>query len=572
MEKLACAACGSSYITVEKNILICQSCDSKFIREPKKTDSQSQDSTIRENTVTEGFFPFAFDEAECEKAFRKWLVSDKWAPDDILLNAELTDLKRAYIPAYFFNVEYIANWKGSIGHDRTETNDDGNGNITYNTVTDWSLRDGAVNGVGTVGVIANSKKRNSGLPLELSRKTGWTPLDKFNESDRGQLLPMDINREKAFSEAQANLNVQAEATIAQNLSADRYKDMQIDLSIKRYDLEKLYFPFYMVTYTYDGVTYTVALDGRNWASGFAADRPVCEDLKKAASAYLKIAWIPVIPMAIVTVLFLFFETVGSRLTDIILGEIAIASMITFPIILIVGFIARGRFKKNAQAYRIAVKQELNSEHVNFDQLRLLEEKRAKQRKGTKWVRLLLIMLTLLSITSIATVNSMSVPYVQTRLSDALDDAPWAARTNFITGTSQHNKEARDEIGARLYAEFGSDLYDVDLRQGAFQSLIVQVNFEQEAVIDNFEEVVRFTREQVLEFVDNSVYSLSSLHIALLDEKGERQWEVEFRLRQRECQLTRFYVVNGEIQHDTWLQKIGIDEILETLRTMSETKS
>ncbi|MCL2588890.1 MAG: hypothetical protein FWD84_05720, partial [Oscillospiraceae bacterium] len=494
MEKLTCASCGSAYLKMEGNTLVCQSCDSRFIREPEKTrDTQGQGAPIRENTFAEGISPFAFDEAECEKALQKWLISDDWAPDDILLQAKLTDVKRVYVPAYFFQIEYAANWSGTIGHNRVEsyTNEDGSSTGTR-TVTDWSVQQGVTNGIGIVGDIATLDERITTLPISLGREKGWTPLDQFHESDYSERLPFDTDQAEALSNAVKNLSAQAEHAILQDVSADMHQNLEFELSSKRYDVEKLYFPFYLATYTYGGNSYTVALDGRNWGMGFAADRPKCGNLKKAANSFLKIAWIPVIPVTIIGILFLIFDQVASRLVDAILGEIAIASLITFPIALIIGFIARGRFKKNTQAYQESVKQALNSEHADFDQLRTLERNRMKQRKRTKWVRLLLAALTLVMILAIATFNSLSQPHVLRELEAAQGAArdeqiAWAGEVPFTGTTGRGNAELRDEIGEILYAAYGADLHHVFVRLG--NRMNVWVGFEGSFSIDGFQEAV-----------------------------------------------------------------------------------
>lgn len=405
MEKLTCASCGSAYVTTEGMMLVCQSCDSRFTREqPKPADSSNAPNSARENTTVDGFFSFDFEEREVEKVFQKWLISDDLPPDDILLNAKITQVRPVLVPAHFFQAEYTANWKGSVGYNRIERFTDREGNSATRTVTDWSMQNGTVTGIGEAGRMANAETDNSGITI--AKVSGWKPLADLTASDRSRLLPVDIDQARALSDSNATFKLQAEAEVIRNIQADRHRGLQIELSVNRYDAQLIYFPFYMVTYTYNGMNYTVALDGRNRGVGFAGgQRPKCADLKKAGNRYPKIAWIPAIPILAMLIVVGLLDIRMQPLADIIWREITWGAIYTLPVMLIVGFVARSRFRKNIQSYQLAMKQALNNESMDFDSIRTLERRRTKQRKGTKWVQLLLVLLTLGAMLGIAAYNA-----------------------------------------------------------------------------------------------------------------------------------------------------------------------
>ena len=111
MEKLNCKACGSNYIRVQGNVLVCESCDSRFERtapQPERS-GQAEAPPPRETIVKEGFYPFTVEEAACEKALRKWFVAGDDMPEDLVLYAKITSLRPVFVPAYFFHVDYSAN-------------------------------------------------------------------------------------------------------------------------------------------------------------------------------------------------------------------------------------------------------------------------------------------------------------------------------------------------------------------------------------------------------------------------------------------------------------------------------
>jgi len=599
MKQLICTACGSPYITIEGNMLICQSCDSRFVREPAREPERptspppTKGDPIRENTVREGFFPFAHNEAETRKSFHKWLIMDDWAPDDILLSAQLTSLEAIYVPAYFFDVEYSASWRASVGYDRSESSTDANGNVTWTTVTDWHLQNGTTNGIAIVGEIASKDSRLGALHIE--KAPGWIPLDQF-QGDRNQLLPFNVDQLAALSAAMPNIKTQASATIAGTLPGDRYSDLQFDLSVGRHDLEKLYFPFYLATYIYGGQTYTVILDGRNEGVGFAESRPKCEDLKKAGNGYLKLIWIPVIP-SLLAILFVGlpdvfgFDTLRSlpRLADFIISALIIASLITVPIALIVGFVARWLFKVNGHGYRTAVKQVINNDPVDLDQLCALEKNRTRQRQRTKWMQCLWALFLLLTIFAIAAFSLSASPYIQRRLEEwgtitteydtgeaadtytAEEILPWVTDDEiiFLLGTLIVT-EVRDEIGTRLYELYGDHLHSVNVRTiRPGEDLQISVGFRPALGTNRFQEAVINARDIIETVVIADGHDVFEFYVILLDETDNRVWQAWIR---RLAHTRLVYFIGGDETQRVQSAPITPEQIQETLYAMQEAES
>lgn len=59
--------------------------------------------------------PFAIDHAEAEGRLRAWLGSSFWHPDDLRSSAQLTELRRVFVPFWVFNTHVTTHWTADIG-------------------------------------------------------------------------------------------------------------------------------------------------------------------------------------------------------------------------------------------------------------------------------------------------------------------------------------------------------------------------------------------------------------------------------------------------------------------------
>jgi|GEM_PF-4884788 len=110
--------------------------------------------------------------------------------------------------------------------------------------------------------------------------------------------------------------------------------------------------------------------------------------------------------------------------------------------------------------------------------------------------------------------------------------PWA-RTPAVRAlgtTGHHQMRQRNRIGEPLYAEFGNDLYSVEVRLRSDTQITVTIEFRSSLSLERFHEAVAASIDATLEVVNPRRHTIASdpsgsftFRVHLLDEDLTRHW-------------------------------------------------
>lgn len=282
MKSLVCENCGSTDLTIKENIAICNACNSKMV-------IGDDDYNLKSD---EFVYEFLVDDSKFNDYFKKWLVSDAYAPNDILIKSEMGSLEKCLIPIYHFTGEYSTNYTVTIGYNRTEKYQEYD-NISHKyvdkerKVTDWSPFSGRSDGTFNEVIVASSKiDEKFAMHINQSivfKGSDAIPINEYSENEK--MLPYDIDKNTTLKKAESIFVDEAVSKITGSLPGDTFKDFSEDTRYS-YNTGKLYYPIYYGQYTYDGNSYTFIADGRN-EQNIYGDRPIENGIVDNISAKYK---------------------------------------------------------------------------------------------------------------------------------------------------------------------------------------------------------------------------------------------------------------------------------------------
>ena len=298
MDKISCKMCGSNDLTAKGNLIICNSCGSKFVDDGNSKAALQQD--IDHSLHADLIFDFIITEKAMSNIFYQWLISGAYTPDDILQKFKHLQLKKVFLPTYLFNGSYLMNWSASSGYNYEEKYQEwDNYRKEYvtkkRTLTDWRPSSGSVQDNFSEMIVANSTVASNlanfiGASATFLGKDG-TPFDCFDTTNC-TLLPYMNDENKAFDVAKLNLDKKISAQIIGQIPGDTYKDLNWNGQTSHRTC-KVYYPAYLGSFEYSGKTFSYIIDGRNEKNIFG-EKPIEENrVQEAKQSFIPLqisAW------------------------------------------------------------------------------------------------------------------------------------------------------------------------------------------------------------------------------------------------------------------------------------------
>ncbi len=122
--QIQCPSClGRLEVDWDSGKAVCQYCLNELLIKPElqKTEQKKPDATLKDlahiqGSVKEGFYPFAYDEKGCLQALKKQLAWQDTISESVFFELEIVQLKRVFIPLYYFQIDYEAQVRGAYVH------------------------------------------------------------------------------------------------------------------------------------------------------------------------------------------------------------------------------------------------------------------------------------------------------------------------------------------------------------------------------------------------------------------------------------------------------------------------
>ena len=345
MEKISCKMCGSSDLTVKGDLIVCNSCGTKFSDDNNTKSALKED--INPTLYADLIFDFTVAEKQCSNILYQWLISGAYVPDDILQKSKLLSLKKVFLPTYLFNGSYSMNWTASSGYNYTEKYQEWdkykNEYVTKKrTLTDWRPSSGTVQDNFCEMIVSNSKVPSNlaafiGARATFSGKDG-TPFDYFDTTNC-TLLPYTKDEDAAFDVAKKNVDKQISSQVNNQVPGDTYKDVNWSGQTSHRTC-KVYYPAYLGSFEYDGKTYSYIIDGRN-AKNIFGNKPV--EKEKIDNA--KKSFIPLKITAILTPILTFIVMMNTEDAFMLLS--LLVGLIGIILSIILYFVGKRRMNNQA---------------------------------------------------------------------------------------------------------------------------------------------------------------------------------------------------------------------------------
>ncbi|MCO5495221.1 hypothetical protein [Enterococcus innesii] len=298
--QIQCPSClGRLEVDWDSGKAVCQYCLNELLIKPElqKTEQKKPDATLKDlahiqGSVKEGFYPFAYDEKGCLQALKKQLAWQDTISESVFFELELVQLKRVFIPLYYFQIDYEAQVRGAYVHQEQQR---GQGRISASI----HLHSSGNTTVFSEVFPTDAQKEadysiNGKLPLHIKKGAAYcTEMQQFSAHNQDvQVLPFDISRETAL--ADPHLLEAFEAGARDYLiGTESPSELQLTLFPKHCDTEKLYFPYYIGEFKYGNQTYSFVADGTDAERLFPTQLPECEQLvqvKKSFSRTSSVLW------------------------------------------------------------------------------------------------------------------------------------------------------------------------------------------------------------------------------------------------------------------------------------------
>ncbi|MDR1165899.1 MAG: hypothetical protein LBO66_08555 [Deltaproteobacteria bacterium] len=264
--QVQCQACGATIAVVPGvSTYVCEYCGSEVnLFQPTVAEiiPLEPEKIICFNVDKNKFHAFLLDK----------IVSDPFAPDDILESGTLEEEKLKFVPCYFFQGQFRAHWTASFGYDRQVretvyvTRVEGNRRRSvpethYRTVTDWRPASGVAAGVALVHAYAGPP-----LPTQIQDMLNAIPSDASVRYAKGyaagfSLDPFALKQAEVESLILKQARAVARREVQSHAQGDRQRDWRFNETWEKTEYAPGLLPLCAATFKYGETLY------RFWASG-----------------------------------------------------------------------------------------------------------------------------------------------------------------------------------------------------------------------------------------------------------------------------------------------------------------
>lgn len=245
----ACQGCGArTTINYDAPTLTCAFCGAKDV------NPEAQKTRLIEPA---GVLPFQLGRAKATEAYRQWIGSRWFAPNDLTRGAVLDNLHGLYVPFWTFDAQAHSEWSGEAGR-RYKT-----GNQTR---VDWTRRSGTRDHFYDDHLQMASRQLT-----RQQRDVGEVASYKLDETvdyDPRVLLGWEaevysIDLKECATAAEHELREREADACRRELGGDEQRNFRVDTTLNNQTFKHLLLPLWICAYVYNGQLYRVLINGQN---------------------------------------------------------------------------------------------------------------------------------------------------------------------------------------------------------------------------------------------------------------------------------------------------------------------
>jgi LSD1 subclass zinc finger protein len=298
---LTCSGCGDTLVYEPgQKALKCESCGTVNNIDPDDEDVAA--------ITAQYIIPLSVDKAQLRSATHEYMNSGDYTPDDILDYSEIVLEKLSYLPAYWVQGSFTADWEAEFGKDekvliRTETrtvNGRSQRVPVYRNEIDWDKDSGEVDGEFSVAAYAGNGKY---LPYVVSGVENTLDQGTIKEYSSSFTAGCDVEvftrtRNDVGGSLDDKINAVVRRRVKSKAKKDHQRNWKWETTLKNVRNSTIFLPLAQSVFTYKGSEYSVWLDG---VTGNRIDAtPLPKDTKRYNDIHLGY-----IPFIVASLLFIF---------------------------------------------------------------------------------------------------------------------------------------------------------------------------------------------------------------------------------------------------------------------------
>ncbi len=253
---------------LERKTVRCQSCGAISVFDPKHVAQNcsfcGSPSLIAQDDIKapirpSSLLPFEVAEAKVRDALRVWYGSHWFAPNALGQKALTDTVRGLYLPYWTFDAQVHSNWHAESGDYYYEEDSKGN----RQQRTRWYYTSGALDHAFDDQLVPASHGVHPGLLYKLEP---FPTTEKLVPYDPGYLSGWIVEQYQVDLKAAAQTGHQLmERTMynlcSQRVPGDTHRNLQVTSDFSAQTYKHVLLPIWLLTYTYAGKTYQVAVNG-----------------------------------------------------------------------------------------------------------------------------------------------------------------------------------------------------------------------------------------------------------------------------------------------------------------------
>lgn len=263
--ELSCTNCGASILLAAEALThVCPFCGSSSV---------NQHAFLQDKLRPRYLIPFNVEVEKAKASIMEWLGSSWMTPGDLQKRAGLDNLIGTFLPYWTFTATCSSTWKAEVGHDRTESYTDSNGNRHSRTVTDWRWESGYVNLPIRDLLVSGTSKLNARLLDEVDQFS-MTGLVEYETSYLAgyNAQTFDVGRDVAWTKGRELMREMTKSACYGQASTSKVRNFSMTLDYSDESWRYVLLPVYLSSYSYDSESFSLMVNGQT--ALISGQRPV----------------------------------------------------------------------------------------------------------------------------------------------------------------------------------------------------------------------------------------------------------------------------------------------------------
>lgn len=275
---------GAEGFGVDRRELSCQGCGAVLALEEGAMAAScpfcaSSQVSVREHATITGLrptalLPFSIQADAARRKASGWLGQGWFHPDDLGRIARVDAFLGVYVPFWTFSAHLGSTWEAEVGHERTVTRRNRDGEVETETVIDWEWRSGSVSLTISDLLVPGTVRVSSRL---LGRIEGAFDLDRLVTYDPKllagfQAQTYDVGLPDAWEQGRARMRERARSACMSDTGSSHVRSFSMTADLDDEAWRHVLLPLWISAYRYEGRTFVVVLDGST--GGVAGQKPI----------------------------------------------------------------------------------------------------------------------------------------------------------------------------------------------------------------------------------------------------------------------------------------------------------